>query len=46
MGRKMGLSLAAITDVVNKGSGRNRTSKLMLQNMVDGKRRPPASPCR
>lgn len=37
MGRKMGLSLAAITDVVNKGSGRNRTSKLMLQNMVDGK---------
>ncbi|QDL38591.1 NAD(P)-dependent oxidoreductase [Rhodoferax sediminis] len=36
MGRKMGLSLAAITDVVNKGSGRNRTSKLMLQKMVDG----------
>jgi 3-hydroxyisobutyrate dehydrogenase len=37
VGRKMGLSLASITDVVNKGSGRNRTSKLMLQNMVDGK---------
>ena len=37
MGRKMGLSLAAMTDVINKGSGRNRTSKLMLQNMVDGK---------
>jgi 3-hydroxyisobutyrate dehydrogenase len=37
MGRKMGLSLASITDVVNKGSGRNRTSKLMLQNMIDGK---------
>jgi 3-hydroxyisobutyrate dehydrogenase len=37
LGRKMGLSLAAITDVINKGSGRNRTSKLMLQNLVDGK---------
>jgi 3-hydroxyisobutyrate dehydrogenase len=37
MGRKMGLSLAALTDVINKGSGRNRTSKLMLQNLVDGK---------
>jgi 3-hydroxyisobutyrate dehydrogenase len=37
MGRKMGLSLAAMTDVINKGSGRNRTSRLMLQNMVDGK---------
>lgn len=37
VGRKMGLSLASITDVINKGSGRNRTSKLMLQNMVDGK---------
>lgn len=37
VGRKMGLSLAAIVDVVNKGSGRNRTTRLMLQNMVDGK---------
>jgi 3-hydroxyisobutyrate dehydrogenase len=37
VGRKMGLSLAALTDVINKGSGRNRTSKLMLQNLVDGK---------
>jgi 3-hydroxyisobutyrate dehydrogenase len=37
MGRKMGLSLAAMTDVINKGSGRNRTSKVMLQGLVDGK---------
>jgi 3-hydroxyisobutyrate dehydrogenase len=37
MGRKMGLSLASITDVVNKGSGRNRTSKVMLPDMVAGK---------
>ncbi len=37
MGRKMGLSLASMTDVINKGSGRNRTSKLMLQSIVDGK---------
>jgi 3-hydroxyisobutyrate dehydrogenase len=37
VGRKMGLSLAALTDVINKGSGRNRTSKLMLQKLVDGK---------
>jgi 3-hydroxyisobutyrate dehydrogenase len=33
----MGLSLAAMTDVINKGSGRNRTTKVMLQKMVDGK---------
>jgi 3-hydroxyisobutyrate dehydrogenase len=45
MGRKMGLPLASMTDVVNKGSGRNRTSKVMLQNMVAASRRP-ASPCR
>lgn len=37
VGRKMGLSLAAMTDVINKGSGRNRTTKVMLQKMVDGK---------
>jgi 3-hydroxyisobutyrate dehydrogenase len=37
MGRKMGLSLASVTHVLNKGSGRNRTSQVVLQNMVDGK---------
>ena len=37
MGRKMGLSLESMTDVINKGSGRNRTSKVMLQTIIDGK---------
>jgi len=37
MGRKMGLSLAAMTDVINKGSGRNRTSKTTLQELAEGK---------
>lgn len=37
MGRKMGLSLASMTDVINKGSGRNRTSMVMLPNLVGGK---------
>jgi 3-hydroxyisobutyrate dehydrogenase len=37
MGKKMGLSLETMTDVINKGSGRNRTSKVMMQNLVDGK---------
>lgn len=36
MGKKMGLSLETMTDVINKGSGRNRTSKVMLQTIVDG----------
>jgi 3-hydroxyisobutyrate dehydrogenase len=33
-GRKMGLPLAAITEAINLGSGRNRTSRLMLPAMV------------
>ena len=37
MGKKMGLSLETMTDVINKGSGRNRTSKVMMQNLIDGK---------
>src|SRR5690606_23960584 len=36
MGKKMGLSLASMTDVINKGSGRNRTSKVMLNALVKG----------
>jgi 3-hydroxyisobutyrate dehydrogenase len=41
MGKKMGLSLETMTNVINMGSGRNRTSKVMLQTIVDG--RPSAS---
>ncbi|CAG9192082.1 6-phosphogluconate dehydrogenase [Paraburkholderia sabiae] len=37
MGKKMGLSLEAITDVVNKGSGRNSTSKIMLPALIEGR---------
>lgn len=37
MGRKMGLSLKELTHVINKNSGRNRTTKIMLQTLVDGK---------
>lgn len=37
MGKKMGLSLKEMTDVINKNSGCNRTTKLMLQAIVDGK---------
>jgi 3-hydroxyisobutyrate dehydrogenase len=37
MGKKMGLSLETMTHVLNKGSGRNRTSKVVLQTIVDGK---------
>jgi 3-hydroxyisobutyrate dehydrogenase len=37
MGKKMGLPLASMTDVINKGSGRNRTSKVVLPNLSDGK---------
>lgn len=40
MGRKMGLSLACIIDVINKGSGRNRTSRVMLPDMLSGKKTP------
>ncbi|AHG64132.1 NAD(P)-dependent oxidoreductase [Advenella mimigardefordensis] len=36
MGKKMGLSLESMTDVINKGSGRNRTSKVMLNALVQG----------
>lgn len=37
LGRKMGLSLVTMTDLLNKGSGRNRTTRNYSQNMVDGK---------
>lgn len=37
MGKKMGLSLDAMTDVVNKGSGRNSTSKTMLPALIEGR---------
>jgi 3-hydroxyisobutyrate dehydrogenase len=37
LGRKRGLSLKTVTEVLNKGMGRNRTSKVMLQTLVDGK---------
>jgi 3-hydroxyisobutyrate dehydrogenase len=37
LGKKMGLSLASMTQVLNIGAGRNRTSQVVLQNMVDGK---------
>lgn len=40
MGRKMGLSLAALTDTINKGSGRNHTSKVTLQALADGNASP------
>ena len=36
MGRKLGLTLEAITDVINKGSARSRTSTGTLQDLVDG----------
>jgi 3-hydroxyisobutyrate dehydrogenase len=36
-GRKLGLSLKTATEVLNRGVGRNRTSKVMLQTLVDGK---------
>jgi 3-hydroxyisobutyrate dehydrogenase len=37
MGKKMGLSLETVTDIINKGSGRNRTSKVMLPALLEGK---------
>jgi 3-hydroxyisobutyrate dehydrogenase len=37
MGRKMGLSLSSIVDVLNKGAGRNRTTEVVLRNLADGK---------
>ncbi|MEJ8850776.1 NAD(P)-dependent oxidoreductase [Variovorax rhizosphaerae] len=36
MGKKQGLSLATMVNVINKASGRNRTTKVTLQGMVDG----------
>lgn len=36
MGRKLGLPLAAITAVINKGPARSRTSMSTLQGLVDG----------
>jgi 3-hydroxyisobutyrate dehydrogenase len=37
MGRKLGLSLRVITDVINSNSGCNWTSKVSLRMLVDGK---------
>lgn len=37
MGRKMGLSLATMTDMINKGSGRNRTTRITLQELSEGR---------
>ena len=37
MGKKMGLSLKAMTDSLNSGAGRNRTSKAMLPALIEGK---------
>lgn len=36
MGRKMGLPLDAMVGVINKGSGRNRTSEVFLPRMASG----------
>ena len=36
MGRKYGLSLENMTEVLNEGSARNRTTEIMLPNMVAG----------
>jgi 3-hydroxyisobutyrate dehydrogenase len=36
-GKKMGLRLQSLTDVLNKGSGRNYTTKSILTALVDGK---------
>jgi 3-hydroxyisobutyrate dehydrogenase len=37
LGKKMGLSLASMTNVLNRGAGRNRTSQVVLQNIVERK---------
>ncbi|MBB3181049.1 3-hydroxyisobutyrate dehydrogenase [Variovorax sp. Sphag1AA] len=37
MGTKMGLTLESMTDILNKGSGRNYTSEHMLTALVQGK---------
>jgi 3-hydroxyisobutyrate dehydrogenase len=37
LGRKCGLSLAAITQALNTGEGRNRPSELMLTALVEGR---------
>jgi len=40
MGRKMGVSLAALTDAVNRGPGRNRTTRTTLSELAAGKLMP------
>jgi 3-hydroxyisobutyrate dehydrogenase len=37
MGRKMGLSLATMAEMINKGSGRNRTTRVTLQELSEGR---------
>jgi 3-hydroxyisobutyrate dehydrogenase len=37
LGRKKGLSLKLMTDVINNGSGRNRLSRMMLPAMIEGR---------
>lgn len=37
MGRTMGLSLEAMTDVLNKGSGANYTSRVILTSLLENK---------
>lgn len=38
MGKKMGLSLEAMTNVINRGLGRSNTSKAMLPALLEGRR--------
>lgn len=37
LGRKLGLSLDTIADVLNRGPGRNKASKVMLPALVEGR---------
>jgi 3-hydroxyisobutyrate dehydrogenase len=37
MGRKLGLPLTTIADVLNRGPGRNKASKVMLPALIEGK---------
>ncbi|QDL38588.1 NAD(P)-dependent oxidoreductase [Rhodoferax sediminis] len=37
LGRKLGLSLAAITEMLNRGAARNRTTQVMLPALAEGK---------
>jgi 3-hydroxyisobutyrate dehydrogenase len=36
LGRKLGLSLSCIAEVLNRGPGRNRTSEVMLPALIEG----------